>query len=322
MAPPLVLAQTTQSNQQNPNDGENSNNRIIKTSLPSSDSSENSNNSDGFDDSSGSGEVPNPEPNPLNSSGDSIDKLIQMRINDDLWQQMRGELPCAEATTGCIAQLQALASQKNPLLREIDARIEEIQNKINEAQAANKKSISLAVLRPAVRVFIEPTFDQATTQGQRKPGTVEKLLQIFTSPVGVVNEVLKAIGIPLFDSLFGGSDQNQQRAIAISDLQVKLAEIQRGRAQLNDQIKEKVALAVFDFDTTKREFQISQEIASREATRLQLTQVEYRLGQGDTNNYLASITSLDRQKAQTFRSWSGMRSQLEKIKLLVLGTEN
>lgn len=135
------------------------------------------------------------------------------------------------------------------------------------------------------------------------------------------NEVLKAVGIPLFDKLFGGgNEQAHSRAIAISDLQVKLAEIQRERAKLANQVKEKVALAVFDFDTSRREFQISQEVAQRESARMHLTEVEYRLGQGDSNSYLAQLTSLDARKAQTFRAWASLRSQLEKIKLLVLGT--
>lgn len=227
-----------------------------------------------------------------------------------------------DATTECIAQLQDLATQQNPLLIEIDARIEEINTKIEEAKAQNKKSINLSVLRPAARVFLEPTFDASSSQpNQRQRGPIEKLVSIFTSPVGVINEVLRAVGIPLFDKLLGGgNEQAQGRSIAIADLQVKLAEIQRGRAELANQVKEKVALAVFDFDTSRRDFQISQEISKRESQRMQLSEVEYRLGEGDSTVYLGQLSSLDRNKAQTWKSWASMRSQLEKIKLLVLGT--
>lgn len=269
----------------------------------------------------GTGEFPTSDPNPLNPAGNSLDSLIQQGINADLWQQMQGDLPCVDATTECIAQLQEIATQQNPLLIEIDARIEEITTKIEEAKAQNKKSIDLSVLRPAARVFMEPTFDAPSSQpNQRKRGPIDKLVSIFTSPVGVINEVLRAVGIPLFDKLLGGNEQAQGRAIAISDLSVKLAEIQRGRAELANQVKEKVALAVFDFDTSRREFQISQEVAKRESARMQLIEVKYRLGQGDSNSYLAQLTSLDARKAQTFRAWASLRSQLEKIKLLVLGT--
>lgn len=247
-------------------------------------------------------------------------------MNADLWQEMQGSLPCTEATTTCIAQLQEVATQKNPLLQEIDQRIEEISTKIEEAKAQNKKSIDLSVLRPAARVFLEPTFDtpvvQAGQPAPRQRGPIEKIVSLFTSPVGVVNELLRAVGIPLFDKLLGGgNEQAQGRQIAIADLQVKLAEIQRGRAELADKVKEKVALAVFDFDTSRREFQISMEISKREVSRMQLSEVEYRLGSNDSNTYLGQMSSLDRNKAAAFRSWASMRSQLEKIKLLVLGVD-
>lgn len=270
----------------------------------------------------GTGEIPAGDPNPLNSAGDSLDTLIQSGINADLWQQMKGDLPCVDATTECIAQLQDIAAQQNPLLIEIDTRIEEITTKIEEAKAANKKSIDLSVLRPAARVFLEPTSATQLRPGERQPGTIEKVLSIFSSPVGVINELLKAVGIPLLDKLFGGNDQNQERAIAISDLQVKLAEIQRGRAEIADKVKEKVALAVFDFDTSRRDFQVAQEISRRETARTQLAEMKYSLGQGDSITYLGQMSSLDRNKAATWRSWASMRSQLERIKLLVLGTQD
>ena len=240
---------------------------------------------------------------------------------------MLGGLPCVDATTECIAQLQDVATMQNPLLLEIDGRIEEINTRIEEAKARNKKSIQLSVLRPAVRLFLEPSTTTTTNNSGsqqsitvNRPRPLEKIAQIVTNPVRIVNELLASVGIPLFDSLFGGSDQNQERAIAISDLEVKLAEIQRGRAELADQVKEKVALAVFDFDTSRREFQISQEISKREADKLELVDTEYRLGHGGTDPYLGQITSLDGKKGATFRSWASLRSQLAKIQLLVLGT--
>ena len=256
-----------------------------------------------------------------------MDVLIQKGINADLWQQMKGDLPCVDATTECIAQLQQTAAQKNPLLKEVDTRIQEIQQKIDEAKAQNKKSIDLSVLRPAARVFLEPQFDAPIVQAgqpvrlQPRRGPIEKLFQIFTSPVGVVNELLRAVGIPLFDKLLGGgNEQAQGRSIAIADLQVKLAEIQRGRAELADKVKERVALAVFDFDTSRRQFQISQEISKRESSRVQLSEVDYRLGSGDSAAYLGQLSALDRNKAATWTSWASVRSQLAKIQLLVLGT--
>ena len=272
---------------------------------------------DGGDDDSEDG--PKTDPNPLNPAGNSIDTLIQKGINADLWNSMKGDLPCTEATSACLAQLQEIAATKNPMLKEIDNRIDDIQGKIDEAKKQNKTSIDLAVFKPAAQVFLQPS---ATTQPKHGTGGVlGKLFSIFTGPVGIVNEVLGAVGMPLFDKIFGGNEAAQSRSIAIGDLEVKLAEIQRGRAELADKVREQVQTAMFDFDDARREFQVSQEVSKREASRMQLTDVEYRLGEGTSESYLGQLSSLDKNKAATWRSWSAMRSRLEKIKLIVLGVD-
>ncbi len=280
-----------------------------------SDSTDDDNSDEETDDS----KLPKTNPNPLDPAGDSMDTLVHLGINADIWQQMQGSLPCLDADTKCIAQLQAIAVQKNPLLKEIDSRIQEINQKIEEAKVANKKSINLSVFRPAAQVFLQPTISQYQPPHHRGGGVLGTLASIFIQPAGIINQVLQAVGMPLFDSMFGGSDQNQTRAIAISDLAVKLAELQRGRAELADKVKEKIAIAVFDFDESRREFQISSEVSKREISRMQLVEVEYRLGQGSSETYLQQLSSLDKGKASTWKSWSAMRSRLERIKLLIDG---
>lgn len=133
--------------------------------------------------------------------------------------------------------------------------------------------------------------------------------------------MLSAVGVPLLQSQFGGNELNQRNAIAISDLQVKVAELQRGRAELAQKIREQLYLAIFDYDEAAREFQISQEVAKRDTARVQLLTIDYRFGSDDTNSYLNTLNSLDRQRSQTYRAWAAMRSRIEKIKLLVLGVE-
>ncbi len=247
--------------------------------------------------------------------------IIKTRINDDLWEAMKGDLPCLIATRECISELQATATGRNPLLLEIDERIEEINAKIEQARASNKKSIRLSVLTPGLQALLSP---QAITQNGKTRttgGFLSNILSIFTNPVGIVDKLLSAVGVPLLQSAFGGNEQNQRNAIAISDLQVKSAELQRGRAELAQKIREQVYLAVFDYDDAAREFQIAQEVAKRDAARMQLLEVEYRFGEGNTNSYLNSLNSLDGRKAQTYRAWATLRSRLEKIKLLVLGVD-
>ncbi len=243
-----------------------------------------------------------------------------MQMNDDIWQQMKGDLPCAEATTECIAQLQELAGQNNALLVEIDAKISEIQVRIDEAKTSNQTAINLSVFEPGLQVLLrQDTVTDPDTRQTRKVGFVERIGQLFTSPVPLLNELFNAVGIPLLRKISGGNDQQRQSAIAISDLQIKVAQMQRDRAQFADTIREKIYLATFDLDDAIRKFQISQEIAKRSVQRMQIIQIEYRLGQGETENYLAQISSLDQKKATTYKSWTATRSRLEKLKLLVLG---
>lgn len=40
--------------------------------------------------------------NPLNPAGDSLDKLIQVRFNEDVWTAMLGDLPCLDVTEPCV----------------------------------------------------------------------------------------------------------------------------------------------------------------------------------------------------------------------------
>jgi hypothetical protein len=55
-----------------------------------------------------------------------------------------------------------------------------------------------------------------------------------------LDKLLNVVGIPLLQASFGGNAENQRNAIAISDLQVKVAELQRGRAELAQKIREQV----------------------------------------------------------------------------------
>ncbi|WP_083636589.1 hypothetical protein [Leptolyngbya sp. 'hensonii'] len=234
---------------------------------------------------------------------------------------MLGELPCLEATEACIKSLQEMAVQKSQALQAIDSRIEVINSKIEEARANNQKTIALGVFEPLVQSWLKLETVTSSTGQQQQRGFLENVLDVFTTPLQGVNEVLSLIGLPLFRNAIGGDAAAQQRTIAIADLQVKVAEVERQRGELAAKIREQVLLQALDFDQTRREFQVSQEVARREALRLKLITVDYRFGFGDTNGYLQSLSAMDKQKAQTFRDWAKLRRQLTQIKLLVLGAD-
>lgn len=235
---------------------------------------------------------------------------------------MKGDLPCLAATRDCITSLQAAATQKNPLLSEIDQRIEEINNKIDEARVTNKKTVKLSVLTPALQALLQPqTIKQADGSEKQTSGLLSNLAALFINPSGTLDKLLNAVGVPMLQAAFGGNQETQRNAIAISDLQVKMAELQRGRAELAQKIREQVYLAAFEYDDAAREFQISQEIAKRDSARVQALEMKYLTGMSDSNTFLNNLNSLDSRKGQTYRAWATMRSRIEKIKLLVLGLD-
>lgn len=266
----------------------------------------------------GEGEI-----NPLNPAGNSLDNLIKLRINDDLWKAMLGELPCLETQEACIKELQGLATQNSKSLKAIDERVGVINQKIDEARKNNQKTINLSVFEPLVQNYLKlDTVTTVNAQGQSKTetrGFFNKVLGIFNGITGI-NEVLSLVGIPLFKNLGGGDAAAQQRTIAIGDLQVKLAEIENKRGDLADKLREAVVLGVLDFDVNRKDFQVSQEIARREVIRGKLREVDYRYSTTlTTDSFLSSLSSLDRSKAESFRQWARLRSQLARLKILILG---
>lgn len=246
--------------------------------------------------------------------------MIQLRLNDDLWQGLLGDLPCLEATDTCIGQLQKLAIDQSKTLKAIDERIEVINSKIEEARKNSQKTIALGVFEPLIQSYLR-LEDVPLQQGQapRQRGLLDRVFDFFVRPTGAINEILSLIGVPLFRNLIGGDPAAQSRQIAIADLQVKVAEVEKQRSDLADKIREQVVLQVLDFDVLRRDFQIAQEISKREGLRHRLIEVGYRFGQGETTQFLGNLNALDRQKAETFKTWTRLRSQLARIKLLVLG---
>lgn len=236
-----------------------------------------------------------------------------------MWRIMRGGLPCLETSANCLQQLQDRAVQGSPLLREIDARIAEANEKVNEAKVRNQKSIKLAILTPALQYLLGP----APTPGEpQKRGFLQNIAGIFRGDTGIINALLNVIGVPLFQGLTGGNEQAQARAIAISDIQVKIAELQRGRAQLADTIREKVAVSLVKFDEARTDFQTSQVLSTRAVQQFQVFELRYVRGNNDTESYLLQQNRLDSVKAQTYSSWAKMRRSLFELKLLVLSVKD
>ena len=234
---------------------------------------------------------------------------------------MLGKLPCLEADDRCVGQLQTIAIANSALLQAMDERIEVIDQKIAEATKNNQRTIALGVFEPLVQSYLRVDEVQQTGQPVSRRGFFNKLIDIFIKPVKSANDILSLIGIPLFQNATGGNVAAQGRSIAIGDLNIKLAELKNKRSEVADKIHEQVTLSVLDFDQVRRDFQITQEVVKRESNRMKLLEVGYRFGQGSTDEFMGRQTAFDQRKADTYRRWAKMRSQLAKIKLLVLGAE-
>ncbi len=242
---------------------------------------------------------------------------------------MISPLPCLDTTSACIQQLQSLAVTNSPINSKIQESIDAIETKIEEATKANKLSIDLAIFEPALQYFLrqngtgQTTAQTAGQTGQTAAttntgGLLNNVLGIFTRPVGLINDLFNVIGIPLLRRYTGGNQENKQAAIAISDLRVKTEELRKSKEEIAIKTRDSVLFSVLEFDVRSREFQIQQAIAKREIQRFELYKVGYRFGQSSTEAYLGQQSSLDKQKASVLREWAQMRSQLEKIKLIVL----
>ena len=256
-----------------------------------------------------------------------IDKLLTQQFNDDMWRIMRGGLPCLETTSSCLEQLQNKSVTDSPLLKELDTRIQEATSKIDEARAKNTKTVKLSILTPALQYLLGPT--PTAGKPQEGNGLIDNLLGIFNGKTGLINGLINVIGVPLFTASQGTNTEANRNAIAISDLQIKVAELQRARAQLADTIREKVAIALVKFDEGRTDFQIAQVVGARAIDQFKVFELRYIRGNNDTEGYLAKQSELDKVKANTYGSWGKMRRFLRsaslslfEIKLLVLGVKD
>jgi hypothetical protein len=258
-------------------------------------------------------ETPN---NPL-AAPQNIDELLKLRMTEDIWTAMYSPLSCLDVTPDCIVKLQQEAVQNSPVIKQLEAKISTVNQKIEEAKTSNKKSLDLSVFEPALQLFLKQ--ETVVENGQsRKVGFIERVGQIFSNPGSLINDLLGVIGIPILRGSYGGNDAQQSRAIQISDLTVKVAEMERIKTEVAAKTREKIQQLMLDFDTYAREFQAEQAIATAESKSFKLYAVTYAAGDGDTNIYLNRKGQLDKTKLQVFKNWAKVRGQITVIKTVVM----
>ena len=257
--------------------------------------------------------------NPLEAP-QNIDKILSTRMNADQWALMYQPLSCLDVSIDCVQKLQSEAVANSPLIRGVDAKIQEINNKIAEAKTNNKKSIDLAIFEPGLQVFL----NQKTVIENGQPKTIgflDRIGQIFTNPGSLANDLLSAIGIPILRGMYGGNDAQQGRMIQLSDLAVKVAEMERGKTEIAAKTRERIQQLVLDFDGAAREFQAEQSIVVSQKRSFKIYSVTYAAGDGDTNTYLSRKEQLEKSKLQVFKNWAKLRAHISNIKTLVIARE-
>lgn len=222
------------------------------------------------------------------------------------------------ATTDCIKQLQNKALQSSKLLQEIDTKTEEATQRIEDAKQRNQDAIAISTFSPFLQSFLYSSL------GPVSNGYEPPINNPFRLIFGNLASALLGQGLGgLFNwSTIAATDAQQSRAIQIGDLQIKVAELQRNRAEIADKLRERIVKEALKLEDYARNFQIDKEIAKREKQRLEISKISYRFGEGDSEQYLAKLSAYDKQKATTWRSWSRLRSQLVIVKILVLGNQD
>ena len=256
---------------------------------------------------------PQGEPNPFLDP--ELEDLVEKQISEDVWETILGELPCAIASTDCLNQLQNKALQSSKLLREIDTKVEEATERMEEAKRRNLDSIAISTFSPFMQTFLYSTL------GPVSNGVESPVNNPFRLIFGNLASAFLGQGLGgLFNwSAIAATDAQQSRSIQIGDLQIKIVELQRNRAEIADKLREKVVKEALKLEGYARNFQIDKEITKRERQRLEISKISYKFGEGDSEKYLAKLSAYDKQKATTWRSWSRLRSQLTIVKILVLG---
>jgi hypothetical protein len=247
-----------------------------------------------------------------------LEDLVEKQISEDVWDGLKGELPCAIASTDCLNQLQNKALQSSKLLREIDIKVEEATERMEEAKRRNLDSVAISTFSPFMQTFLYSTL------GPVSNGVESPVNNPFRLIFGNLASALLGQGLGrLFNwSAIAATDAQQSRSIQIGDLQIKIVELQRNRAEIADKLREKVVKEALKLEGYARNFQIDKEIAKRERQRLEISKISYKFGEGDSEKYLAKLSAYDKQKATTWRSWSRLRSQLTIVKILVLGNQD
>jgi hypothetical protein len=217
-------------------------------------------------------------------------------------------LPCLDSKPECIKQLEVLAIANSPELRALDAQIASSSDAVKLAKVQGNGSF-IESIAPYVSAIAPILLQNSRPQafGEIRTGLDSRLL--FEA-------------LPIIISGRATSDANQTRNNqANADLQIKLSQLEKTKAEIAIALKGKVIDAVITFEGLRDESDLQSTIVRREEVRSKLIEIAYRMGESSTIEQVARMNEMDRKKIIAAQIKSRLRSQALRIQRLVKGSE-
>lgn len=252
-------------------------------------------------DSESESESDKPEP-------ENLDDKLENREASEQFELLKGDLPCLDSKPECLKQLEELAIANSPELRAIDAQIASSADAVKLAKVQGQGSF-IEGIQPYVSAIAPILLQNA------KPFQTGELRTSLESR-------LLFEALPAIISGRATSDANQTRNNqANADLAIKLAQLEKTKAEIAIAIKGKVVDALIAFEGMKDEADLQSTIVRREQVRAKLIEISYRMGESSTIEQIARVNEFDRKKVIAAQMMSRLRSQALRIQRLVRGSE-
>ena len=275
-----------------PNDKKSGSSRKIDKSIPTRTESD-----------SEESETAKPKPETEN-----LDDKLENREASEQFDLLKGDLPCLDSKPECIKQLEALAIANSPDLKALDIQIASSSDAVKLAKVQGQGSF-IESITPWVSAIAPILLQNSKPQalGEIRTGLDSRLL--FEA-------------LPIIISGRATSDANQTRnSQANADLQIKLAQLEKTKAEITIAIRGKVVDSVITFENLRDEADLQTTIVRREEVRSKLIEIAYRMGESSTIEQVARMNDFDRKKIIAAQIKSKLRSQALKIQRLVKGSE-
>ncbi len=197
-------------------------------------------------------------------------------------------LPCLDSSSQCIEQLTEAAIANSGELKTLEARVGLLDRRLELAEF----SISYAESKLWTN-YIPDSF--------------------APNPLNIINP------FSWIKNIFGGGDIQRSR-IAIADLELKKANVEAQRAELErrhsevqSQTREQILTLVLDYEAYRRQAALIAAQLNNHRVISKVVEVEYRMGGSSTNSYLAAIEKQERLENQLIQTQIAQAESLRKI---------